>query len=408
LFFFYQFFILLFRTCLRDLKDKEHLLLPCFLADHDNSNTIGSGTIPISTDESQLSQQIDIPTPLIMPTIIPQRSSPACIPSIRSTNIDRSEPIFVPITNNINHDNQSDSPVLISKRMSSTSTGLTEKQKEKLRTRHVIPLLCDDNSNTQSLSYTLDTPTIESMMATYQLRSVSAGNKQSTSTTNENNVSLLKQPTAVQSAQENNTTVDSTSSSSPPPPPPPSLSSSSTDPENENSCIQIPSNNTEDDIPEESSISKKLRRSRRPSTSARKSLMNNSKKKRIIPSSNELTTTIPSIVIDPPATNIEITPARPLKSILKRLSPTKPRQDHTRHVAFHDQVKVLLFASPARRDINSQQQKKKTFNKDDIKPTSSIATRRSSALHNNDVSNSLNLSDNSTAEVIQMKISYLI
>ena len=395
-----------FRTCLRDLKDKEHLLLPCFLADHDNSNTAGSGIIPSSTDESQLSQQIDIPTPII----IPQRSSPArfpspCLPPIRSLNNEKPDPIFIPITNNINHDNQSDSPVIISKRMSSTSTGLTEKQKEKLRARHVIPLLCDDNSNTQSLSCTyetFDTPTIESMMATYQLRSSSAGNKQPTT---ENNISLLKQPTSVEtSAQENNTTVESSSSSSPPPPSVSLPSSLSTDPENENISVQIPSNHSDDDIPEESSIAKKLRRSRRPSTSARKSLANNSKKKRTIPSSDELTTTIPSIIIDPPQTNIEIIPARPLKSILKRLSPSKPRQDHTRHVAFHDQVKVLLFASPLRRDKNSQQQKKKV----DIKPISTISTRRSSALHNNDnnQTSSINLS---TSEVnLKIKFSYLI
>ena len=352
-----------------------------------------SGFLPNNMDESQLSQQIDIPTPIVIPTINPPKSSPArfpspCLPSIRSINNDKSEPIFVPITNNINHDDPSDSPVLISKRMSSTSSALTEKQKEKLRTRHVIPLLCDDNSNTQSLSYTLDTPTIESMMATYQLRNSSAGNTQTTTTPND--MSLLKQPTSVQSPQENNSTVESS-------PPSPPASAPSTNSENENISIEIlSSNTTEDDIPEESSIGKKLRRSRRPSTSARKSLTNNAKKKRTIPSSDELTTTIPSITIDPPETNIEIIPARPLKSILKRLSPTKPRLDHTRHVAFHDQVKVLLFASPLRRENQTQQQKKKNFNKDEIKPVSTISTRRSSALHNNDLP-----STNKISEVIE-------
>jgi hypothetical protein len=379
-----------FRLCLRDLKDKEHLLLPCFLADHDNSNTGGSGLLPTSTDESQLSQQVDIVTPLInLPRSSPARFSSPCLPTIRSTNLDKSEPIFVPITNNINYDNQLDSPVIISKRMVSTSTGLTEKQKEKLRTRHAIPLLCDDNSNTQSLSYLSDTPTIESMMANYQLRSASAGNRQSTSG---NSISLFKQPISnssspVQSSQENNTTVESSSSSSSSSSPP---SSSMT--ENENSSEQILSNNNnnnnnnEDDIPEESSISKKLRRSRRPSTSARKSLTNNTRKKRSIPSSNEITTTVPSILIEPSSSSsstIEITKTRPLKSILKRLSPTKPRQDHTRHVAFHDQVKVLLFASPLRRDMNNSLQKKKSPNKDENKILSSIITRRSSAIHNN-------------------------
>ncbi len=403
-----------FRTCLRDLKDKEHLLLPCFLADHDNSNTTGSGILlPSSTDESQLSQQVDIATPFIIPTINPQRSttpsSPArfispCLPTIRSINTDKSEPIFVPITNNINHDNQLDSPVIISKRMSSTSTGLTEKQKEKLRTRHAIPLLCDDNSNTQSLSYTMDTPTIENMMATYQLRSISAGNKESTT---ENSIALFKQPTSdsspsVQSSQENNTTIQSSTSSSPPPPP--SAPSLSTTTDNENSFIEIPVNNHEDDVPEESSIGKKLRRSRRPSTSARKSLTNNTRKKRTIPSLNEVNTPVPSVIIDPPSSlNIDITKSRPLKSILKRLSPTKPRQDHTRHVAFHDQVKVLLFASPLRRDISPT--------KDENKYSSSVSTRRSSAIHDNDQSNNtktrspqlITLSDNSTCEVIGKK-----
>jgi hypothetical protein len=390
------------RLCLRDLKDKEHFLLPCFLADHDNSNTVGSGILPNSTDESQLSQQVDIVTPLInLPRSSPARFSSPCLPIIRSINNDKIEPVFVPITNNINHDNQSDSPVIISKRMSSISTGLTEKQKEKLRTRHAIPLLCDDNSNTQSLSYTNDTPTIESMMATYQLRSTSAGNKQ---TTTGNSISLFKQPnsdspSSVQSSQENNTTAVESSSSSPPPP-----SSSSTTTENQNSSEQIQLNNnnntSEDDIPEESSISKKLRRSRRPSTSARKSLTNNTRKKRPIPSSNEVSTTVPSIVIDPSSsssTTIEIIKTRPLKSILKRLSPTKPRQDHTRHVAFHDQVKVLLFASPIRRDINSQLQKKKSPIRDEIKISSSITTRRSSALHNNNNNNMEQPIDNKTS-----------
>jgi hypothetical protein len=261
--------------------------------------------------------------------------------------------------------------------MSSTSTGLTEKQKEKLRTRHAMPILCDDNSNTQSLSYTMDTPTIESMMATYQLRSISAGSKQSTTG---NSISLFKQPTSnAPSSQENNTTVESSSSSPPPAPP------SSTTTENEdNSSEQILPNNNEDDIPEESSMSKKLRRSRRPSTSARKSLTNNTRKKRPPPSSsNEETTMVPSIIIEPSSSStIEIIKSRPLKSILKRLSPTKPRQDHTRHVAFHDQVKVLLFASPLRRDPNSQLPKKKSPIREENKTSSSITTRRSSALHN--------------------------
>ncbi|CAF2049529.1 unnamed protein product [Rotaria magnacalcarata] len=160
---------------LRELKDKEHLLLPCFLADHDNSNTAGSGPAPSSTDESQ---QIDIVTPLVPPIVNNQQpikpSSPAhfVIPSLpslnRSLNFDKYEPVYVPITNNINHNNQSDTPVVISRRASSKHSRLTEKQKGKLRKRQSIPLLCDDNSNTQSNSSTMDTPNIENMMSNYQ------------------------------------------------------------------------------------------------------------------------------------------------------------------------------------------------------------------------------------------------
>ncbi|CAF4336352.1 unnamed protein product, partial [Rotaria sp. Silwood2] len=367
------------RACLRDLKDKEHLLLPCFLADHDNSNITDSGLLPNSTDESQLSQQVDIVTPLINPQqSSSERIHSPCLTTNHLQNVDQIESKFLPIINNTNHDNQSDSPVIINKPFSSTSNCLTEKQKEKLRTRHAIPLLCDDNSNTQSLSYTMDTPTIESMMTNYQFRNSNNEIKQSTT---ENSASLFKQlisNSSIESSQENNTTVESSSSSPPPP----------TTIENETSSVDISTNNNDDDdIPEESSIAKKLRRSRRPSTSARKSLTNNSKKKRTILSSNEVLTTVPSTTYDPSSSssNIEITKTRPLKSILKRLSPTKPRQDHhTRRVAFHDQVKVLLFASPARQDINNQQQKKKSPNKDDMKNLSSITTRRSNLINNNE------------------------
>jgi hypothetical protein len=61
----------------------------------------------------------------------------------------------------------------------------------------------------------------------------------------------------------------------------------------------------------------------------------------------------------------------PIKSILKRLSPTKLREDHKRHVAFHDQVKVVVFASPSNRDLIIQQ-KKKSPNKDEIKSPTRI------------------------------------
>ncbi|CAF4531056.1 unnamed protein product, partial [Rotaria magnacalcarata] len=80
----------------------------------------------------------DIVTPLINPPrpSSSERIHSPCLQPIHSTNTDQTEPIFVSITNNINHDSQSQSPVVISKRMASTSTCLTEKQKEKLRTRH--------------------------------------------------------------------------------------------------------------------------------------------------------------------------------------------------------------------------------------------------------------------------------
>ncbi|CAF4869515.1 unnamed protein product [Rotaria sp. Silwood1] len=338
------------RMCLRELKDKEHLLLPCFLADHDNSNTAGSGPAPSSNDESQLSQQIDIVTPLIPATINNQQlskpSSPArfqspLLPSIRSINNDKNEPIFVPIINNINHNNQSDTPVIISKRTSSTSSCLTEKQKEKLRKRQIIPLFCDDMGNTQSNSCTIDTPTIETMMTNDQLRNE---NKQMTTTTTTTNVCLFKQ-TISNTTQENNSIKE---------------------------FIIKSSNEIEksiEDIPEESLITKKLRRSCRPSLSARKSLINNTKKKHIHSLTNELikTTNINEI-------QIEQIKKYPIKSILKRLSPTKPRQDHKRHVVFHDQVKVLVFASPLRRDLNLQQ-KKKSPNKDEIKSPTRIISK---------------------------------
>ena len=346
--------------------------------------------LPNSAEESQLSQQVDIPTPLV---VMPVRSSPArfsspCLSATRSAQMERNEPVFVSITNNIDHDNPSDSPVIISKRMSSTSAGLTEKQKEKLRARHAIPILCDDNSNTQSSLYTMDTPTIESMMATYQLRSASVGAKQST---NGNGLSLFKQPTSdassstVQSSQENKTPNDSPPASSSSSPASTSATTTTTA-ENETSPEQMLSNSNDDDIPEESSIAKKLRRSRRPSTSARKSLTNNTRKKRSILPSDETTTsitttTVPSITVESSATNIEMIPTRPLKGILKRLSPTKPRSDRIRHVAFHDQVKVLLFASPARRDPNGPLPKKKSPMRDETKPMPTMTTRRSSGIH---------------------------
>ncbi|CAF2348038.1 unnamed protein product [Rotaria sp. Silwood2] len=373
------------RMCLRELKDKEHLLLPCFLADHDNSNTAGSGPAPSSNDESQLSQQVDIATPLIPPSINNQQltkpSSPArfaspSLPSIRSTNNDKNELIYVPIINNINHNNQSDTPVVISKRIPSTSTCLTEKQKEKLRKRQIIPLLCDDMGNTQSNSCTIDTPTIENMMTNYQLRNE---NKQITITTTAN-VCLFKQTTS-NLIQENNSTKESIIKSD----------------EIEKSI---------EHIPEESlSITKKLRRSCRPSLSARKSLIDNTKKKRTHPLTNELTKITTSII----STNIidtqnEQIKKYPIKSILKRLSPTKPRQDQTRRVVFHDQVKVFVFASPSRRDSNSQQ-KKKSPNKDDMKSPTRIIPKENLPLRKQSITTrSLNTMTNTEQIIVSSPI----
>lgn len=302
------------RICLRELKDKEHLLLPCFLADHDNSNTAGSGHhIPSSTDESQLSQQIDIPTPLI--SYQTKVSSPAKVsqPTNRSMTVEKHEPVFVPILQN-----STGSPVAIGKRLSTTNSCLTEKQKEKLRTRNAMPLLCDDN--TQSNSCTVDSSSNEQKIL----------GKQKVST----NLSLFNQ--AVPPVQEN------------------------------------PSNNDDDDadeenVPEETSISKKLRRSCRPSLSARKSLVKKSNNNVTIPIINELATTVPM------ETSTESTNKQPkaIKGILKRLSPNKPRQVHSRRVVFHDQVKVLVFASPSRRDLLAQM-RKKSPNKDEFKSPTRI------------------------------------
>jgi hypothetical protein len=296
------------RICLRDLKDKEHLLLPCFLADHDNSNTAGSGPPPSSTDESQLSQQIDIPTPLIISNQKPSSPARFLTPSNRSINnvVKKTEPIFVPIIQN-----QINSSLI--------NSCLTENQKEKLRTRQSIPLLCDENSSTQSNSND------------HELR-----NKRLTTS-----LSLFNQ--TIVSNNESLTKND-----------------------------------------EESSITKKLRRSCRSSISARKSL----RKKSSIP----LTAITPSIHNDLHSEQIKKTP---IKSILKRLSPTKSRQDHKRHVIFHDEVKVIVFASPSRRDFITQQKKK-----DDIKSPTRIIPKENLPLRKQPMSaRRLNIMNN-TEQII--------
>ena len=294
--------------CLRDLKDKEHLLLPCFLADHDNSNTAGSGPAPSSTDESQLSQQVDIPTPLIS-SILQKPASPARFvpPASRLIPTKTEEPIFVPIIQN-----PKDSPVAIGKRLSSMHSCLTENQKEKLRTRQAIPLLCDENSNTQSSSCTADLANNDQPSRNRRLTT---------------GIPLFQSP-VVHPPEENQT--------------------SPTKMENEE---------------ESSSIAKKLRRSCRPSMSGRKSLIKQSRQKVSIPSSDELVSDSPSIS---DSLSIE---KLPIKSILKRLSPTKPRQDRHRRVAFHDQVKVLVFASPSRRSLLAQERKKSPHRDEMKSPT---------------------------------------
>ena len=351
--------------------------MPCFLDNCDN--TVDSGILPNSTDESQLSQQIDIPTPFIYSSerkSLERLISP-CLLKTCSINTNKTESVFIPITNNINYNNQSNSPVIISKRLSATTTSLTEKQKDRLRTRYPMPFLCDDSCDTQSLSYIVDTPTIENMMAHYQVHNLSNENKQST------NVSPSKQSNSnssslTQSSQENNTTIEL----------------SSTIVNNENSSIQISTNNNEDEIVEESSIVKKLRRSRRPSTSARKSLTK--KKQLLISSSNENNDIISSNTTNNSSSHIEVVKNYPLKSILKRLSPTKTRQDHKRHVAFHDQVKVLLYASPSHRNKNIQSPRKKSPDRNEIQISSSISTMNSS---NTRLSKLFNFSDDSKCEV---------
>lgn len=362
--FIYYCLIIYFRQCLRELKDKEHLLLPCFLADHDNSNTAGSGpAAPSSNDESQLSQQIDIVTPLIPPIVNNQQmikpSSPArfVIPSLpptnRSINFDKNETVYVPIVNNINHNNQSDEPVLISKRVSTKSSCLTEKQKEKLRKRQSIPLLCDDNSNTQSNSSTMDTPTIEHMMTNYQLRN---SNKQISTS------SSLFKSTITNSVKENNPVVES--------------------PIKPNEVLSEETDKVMEDVPEESSIAKKLRRSCRPSMSGRKSLLENARKKRALPLVEELNQIAQTTK---ESDNNEQIKTQPIKGILKRLSSTKPRQDHLRRVAFHDQVKVLVFASPLRRDSTAQL-KRKSPNKNDMKSPTRFVPKENLPLRKQTVS----------------------
>ena len=316
------------------MKDKEHLLLPCFLADQDNSNTIGSGALPSSTDESQLSQQIEIATPLIPPpvSLTPQlqstASSPASFlasnsPSARWANANRNEPTFVPIMSNMNYNNQPDSIVVIDKRRSSTSSCLTEKQKEKQRTRHIMPLLCDDNSSTQSNSCTVNARLPQSTQVHDPPRtSIEETKCMVTSPL------LFDQPTS--NATHSRDQDEGSSSSS------------------ENGACETM---VAEDSVEGLSTARQLRRS---SVSARKLHANKARRKSMLPVCDALTSPSPSVELGPVACSSEPAKKHPIKGILKRLSPTRPRLDHRRHVIFHDQVKVLVFASPSRRDLAAQ------------------------------------------------------
>jgi hypothetical protein len=305
----------------------------------------------MSTDESQLSQQIDIVTPLIRPVSVqsqrltfssPTRSLPSMTSSVRSNHsIDQDEPIFVPITNNINYNNQSQSPVIVNKRRSSSVNAcLTEKQKEKSRARHMIPLLCDDHSNTQSNSFTIDTSTMDDTRTNnYSHGHVNDDMKCSTSS-----LPLFNQSTSKKVPDK----------------------IMSNDVALENQLLEKSPTNEENTL-EESSIARKLRRSCRSSMSARKSLVNRTQKKVVSTFVEELTMINSSVVTDAVSSDCnEHSKKHPIKSILKRLSPTKPRSTQKHRVIFHDQVKVLVFASPSRRD-SLMQPKKKSVNTDESK-----------------------------------------
>lgn len=173
-------------------------------------------------------------------------------PINRSINLDTKEPEFVPIQ----------SPNVNNKRLSLKNSCLTENQKEKLRKRHVIPLLYDENSNTQSNSYQQNNQNKEEL------------------TTN----LFFSKP-----------------------------------------IIPSPSKETEE------SMLKKLRRSSTKKSSEESESTTSMNNESIIKSQR--------------------------KSILKRLSPTKSRSTPQRRVVFNDQVKVIVFPSPSRRDLLTQVRK---------------------------------------------------
>jgi hypothetical protein len=266
----------------------------------------------------------------------------------------------------INYDNSSDStPVAVDKWQSTAMTNaLTENQKNKLRQQDVMPMLYDDNRSMQSTFANMDTPTMESMLATYSLRSTCSESMNSTVDCS----SLSKS-----SLSEISTIVESS----------PSLS-------NESIVHEYRDDDNDDEMPSQSSIANKLRRSRRPSTSARQSLANHCRKKRTLPSSDEHSIQVES------TTTCDSQTTHPLKGILKRLSPNhKLRSLHTRHVAFHDQVKVLLFESPARR---MPKQRIKSPLIADHRRTSTIVTRRSTTMNNSRTSKLFTFTDTTSQD----------
>lgn len=311
-------FFFSFRNFLTKFRDRDQIFFPSIVFDEQTENSLDF----TANDESQLSQSIEIVTPVV--SRLENRSSTE---STNSNEIPANKPAVVDLSND-------DPPVLIEKRTKSSTYSLTENQKEKFRSPEPLPSLCDD----QSVISSMDTPTIESMLTNYQLDTSSSSNSSN--------------------SDENWMTIDNTT--------------------------QTNEQSSDDDVPEESSIAKKLRRSARPSTSARKSLANGARKQRAIPSNEDLSSTvtlIPSAEHCQETRETTTTSSKhPIKSILKRLSPGKVRPQHNRRVVFHDHVKVLLFTSPSRRENkNFIQQRKRVQIRDELR-NSSILTRRSGPL----------------------------
>ncbi|CAF0924259.1 unnamed protein product, partial [Didymodactylos carnosus] len=148
------------RNCLRDLKEKDQLLLPCFLSESENSgqmtNDLSLNCIVLDSDSQVESQQIDIPQ--ILTTQQPSTSVAAVTVSDNGDEItDKSEQI---LSSSKNLPPSISSPHLFAlpeKSASSSSdiyipidssisnkrrhVALTEHQKEMLRTKEPLPIL---------------------------------------------------------------------------------------------------------------------------------------------------------------------------------------------------------------------------------------------------------------------------